>query len=1007
MFLKLGKNSGNRATVKTCGFLLSKKKLYLKMNSQVSEDVFHGFDNNLEPVHVSQSASQPEHNNRAVFSGLKVPDLKKELKRRGLPTVGIKKVLIDRLCSSDSSIQPPQTPQDSGQGFSFQRSGPTLSRIPFGSRLAVAEEFAKTVKDVVAKNDFPAWEKLFKFGRGCLGQPRKTKENLRSSLSSLVRGQVSSFADGSFTPAVAKPPRKNTPLSTLVAAKIGAFDTKGAVRLVSSNDRFLKPTQDSLERLKTKHPPCHPNSSFPERPDDDWVAFSVSDEDLKKSIRSFRPGSAGGIDGLTPQHLKDITADGFPLANRVLSALSDFMNKIVLPGRVPAFAIDSFFGAQLFGLEKPNNGCRPIAIGMTLRRLAGKLAMSKLHPECQNLLRPNQLGVGVPRGCEAIVHAVRRFVSSPSSKGKVLLKIDMANAFNSIRRDKILHLVKERVPCLFPMAWQAYGKATPLFFADQEIQSCEGVQQGDPLGPFLFSLGILDPIKACESELTLFYLDDGTLGGDFQTVLSDLSHIVESASALGLKINMSKCELTVIDTDKETSDSILGAFRQLAPDIKCTPMEELCLLGAPILPSAAGPILVEKLQALKRLSENLKSLDSHDGFFLLKNCFAIPKLLYTLRSSPCFHNMDVLKEYDEVLRSSLESILNVHLLDRPWSQASLPVSSGGLGIRRATDLAVPTFLSSANGTQLLVNSILTESVSAEVYSFIDQALECWRSQVGQDVPLPDNWSSQSEWDGPICDLRLKELVDSCPNQEERAIILSVSSKNSSDWLHALPVPSLGLKLDDSSLRIAIGIRLSTQLCHEYTCKCGTFVNSFGRHGLGCKLAQGRHPRHRNVNKMLQKALGSADFPSLLEPSGLSRDDGKRPDGLTYFAYENGKNLIWDFTCPDTLCASNLSLSIQGAGKAAERAESRKRDHYTELSKSYHFVPVACETLGAWAPSSLKFMSDLGKRIRAISGQRNSSFFLFQSVGMEVQRGNAASIMGTLDSSEKLEEIFYL
>ena len=104
----------------------------------------------------------------------------------------------------------------------------------------------------------------------------------------------------------------------------------------------------------------------------------------------------------------------------------------------------------------------------------------------------------------------------------------------------------------------------------------------------------------------------------------------------------------------------------------------------------------------------------------------------------------------------------------------------------------------------------------------------------------------------------------------------------------------------------------------------------------------------------------------------------------------------------------MHKKVQGAGKVAERAESRKRDRYTEqVSKSCHFVPVACETLGAWAPSSLKFRSDLGKRIRAISGQRNSSFFLFQSVGMEVQRGNAASIMGTLDSSEKLEEIFYL
>ena len=90
-----------------------------------------------------------------------------------------------------------------------------------------------------------------------------------------------------------------------------------------------------------------------------------------------------------------------------------------------------------------------------------------------------------------------------------------------------------------------------------------------------------------------------------------------------------------------------------------------------------------------------------------------------------------------------------------------------------------------------------------------------------------------------------------------------------------------------------------------------------------------------------------------------------------------------------------------------RPETRKREHYTDLSQSYFFAPVASETLGAWAPSSLKFISDLGQRIRIISGQHNSSFFLFQSLGVEIQRGNAASVIGTSGSTESLEEVFYL
>ena len=110
---------------------------------------------------------------------------------------------------------------------------------------------------------------------------------------------------------------------------------------------------------------------------------------------------------------------------------------------------------------------------------------------------------------------------------------------------------------------------------------------------------------------------------------------------------------------------------------------------------------------------------------------------------------------------------------------------------------------------------------------------------------------------------------------------------------------------------------------------------------------------------------------------------------------------------DTVAPSNLALSVECAGKAAERAESKKFEHYTDLSRTYHFAPVASETFGAWAPLSWKFIKDLGQRIRTITGQQNSSFFLFQSLGIEIQRGNAASVAGTLASSERLEEVFYL
>ena len=58
----------------------------------------------------------------------------------------------------------------------------------------------------------------------------------------------------------------------------------------------------------------------------------------------------------------------------------------------------------------------------------------------------------------------------------------------------------------------------------------------------------------------------------------------------------------------------------------------------------------------------------------------MPKLLYLLRTSPCFDN-PLMASFDDILRHGLSLILNVELDDKQWSQATLLVHMGGLGVR--------------------------------------------------------------------------------------------------------------------------------------------------------------------------------------------------------------------------------------------------------------------------------------------------------------------------------------
>ena len=444
----------------------------------------------------------------------------------------------------------------------------------------------------------------------------------------------------------------------------------------------------------------------------------------------------------------------------------------------------------------------------------------------------------------------------------------------------------------------------------------------------------------------------------------------------------------------------LPRFQQLCPDVQVINVNDLCLLGSPILPQAGAKVLTEKLEDLERLLANLQKIDAHPALFLLQNALAIPKVMYFLRTSPTWKNVDILEKFDESLRSGLEKILNQKIDDRTWTQHSLPISLGGLGIRKTIDLAVPAFLSSANATAYASNALLPTILD---YSFSIEADSLWRERMGENAELsyPKDNTIQEQFDRPVCEMVLKQLIDSSPSESERAVLLAVSSEHSSEWLKAVPVSSLGFKLDSASLKIAVGLRSSTRFCSPYRCVCGRQVDPYGRHGLSCKVAQGRHPRHSEGNNIIHRALALCDLPSTLEIKHLCRSDNKRPDGMTHFSYKNGLPLVWDFT----LCASHISDSIQKAGKAADKAEDGKLRKYDELKADYYVVPVGVETFGSWGSKAKKFLEEVGNLLIEKTDEKRAKHYLFQRLSMAIVRGNVSSVKGTTGNIDKLNEIF--
>jgi hypothetical protein len=656
-------------------------------------------------------------------------------------------------------------------------------------------------------------------------------------------------------------------------------------------------------------------------------------------------------------------------------------------------------------------------------------------PERKANYGTTQLGYGVPRGCEAAVHAVRSYVENNGTPHKVLFKIDIENAFNSINRQKILDNTRAKHPSIFKFTESAYGGESTLFYNGRTISSAVGSQQGDPDGGPLFSDTINDIIHDVDCDLNVWYYDDGNIAGEHKNVLENTKRLIAGLATLGLKVNTGKCELTFLgECPRGTRNEIHRQFQEACAGVRVTNLEDLTILGSPIGEKARTQTLSEKLECFKNLesftktidedltilgspigekartqtlSEKLecfknlesftKTIDSHYAFYLLKNCLFMPKLLYLLRTSPTFDHPEILKLFDSSLVTALEQITNVHLDPPAAAQALLPAKLGGLGIPSTEAIGSSAFLSSLVACKPLARRILGHDPNTE---FEHRAEMEWLARAPEGATVPES-QRQAEYTRPIFDSILADLRESRTGAELKRLECFTGAEQSS-WLHALPATTVGLKLNDQQFRIAIATRLGSQVCEKHTCRCGKPVEIDGLHGLSCKRSAGRISRHSHLNDIVKRTLVSAGFASVLEPPGLNRGDGKRPDGMTLIPWSRGQSLVWDVTVIDSLAPSRIGRNAC----PTEEAEERKIAKYSRITDSgYHFQPVAFDTQCRTGPKTSLFLKKLGNMIADVSGDPRAHTFLMQRLQIAILQHNAACILGTIDESEALDEVY--
>ena len=94
------------------------------------------------------------------------------------------------------------------------------------------------------------------------------------------------------------------------------------------------------------------------------------------------------------------------------------------------------------------------------------------------------------------------------------------------------------------------------------------------------------------------------------------------------------------------------------------------------------------------------------------------------------------------------------------------------------------------------------------------------------------------------------LLNSTPNDVGKARLLATSAKESGAFGFFYASYALGLRMDDHTLRVAVG--LPQWLLHI---------------SVNIVVTKGRHHRYASVNSIIHRALTTAKFPSRLEPAG--------------------------------------------------------------------------------------------------------------------------------------------
>ena len=432
-----------------------------------------------------------------------------------------------------------------------------------------------------------------------------------------------------------------------------------------------------------------------------------------------------------------------------------------------------------------------------------------------------QFGLSVREGATAMWRVIRTSCSALKRNAvpdQVLLKLDLANAFNSVNRSYIFSTIQQHAPAILPWIQSSYGTSIPHFSdAGTEFSSQVGVRQGDPLSPALFSLVLYcfttTYAQTCPAlQKVQWYLDDGAVLGTPEEVNSIIQTIEREGPAWGLFLNRTKCSIFRI-TDAPAAVVPNANF----PHNVNIHTDGMTVMNLPVVGNSEffRDSINELIDKHAGKIETIAQLDDVQmEYHALTMCLSFQTVNHVLRAFPRESAQIAFDRFDAAIWREIRRLMKIDHLGtdeesrlRDWM--ALPTKRGGAGLYRTTDIALPALLGSWGLTHEVVRrwvgTVCSETAN-DPFCGLDEvrtAIQEWQHRYPNAEFQPTR--KQREYSKTVQDTVIEKAREQWPATYQQHL-LSNSLKGAGFWLTNPPHDHF--KLTDDQFRVSFSLRFN-------------------------------------------------------------------------------------------------------------------------------------------------------------------------------------------------------